>query len=54
MFQYQGSEYLLERASGKVYSAEGDHAFVGKLTTSDGTIDFTAVDSDDEDEEESS
>jgi hypothetical protein len=48
VFQWQGSDYLLERDTGKVYSAAGDHAFVGKLKTSDGSIDFTATDSDDD------
>ena len=44
-FFHEGSRYLLDRASGKVYNAAGENGFVGKLL-GDGNIDFDAVDSD--------
>lgn len=45
-FVYRRTTYFLERSSGKVYQRHGDNNFVGKII--DGVLDFTAVDSDDE------
>ncbi|GMI04204.1 hypothetical protein TrRE_jg1816 [Triparma retinervis] len=47
----EGKKYLVEVASGKIYSCNEDQDFVGKLQ-SNGEIDRAAVDSSDEEEEE--
>jgi hypothetical protein len=50
-FEHNGSLYLIDQISAKVYSHEGDNDFLGKLRA-DGSIDFNADDSDDEDFED--
>jgi hypothetical protein len=47
-YEYEGVVYFLERSTGKVYQRDGENNFVGKLVALSNTINFNAVDSDDE------
>ena len=46
-YEFNGVTYLHDPSSNKVYSVEGENPFVGKKLAS-GSIDFNAVDSEDE------
>ena len=47
-----GVDYLLDLESKKVYAVESPNNFLGKYDGSNSKIDFDAVDSDDEDDEQ--
>ena len=50
VLEHEGTNYLVDRESGKVYREDGENSFVGKVK--DGVVDWDALDSDDEEETE--